>query len=253
MDKRKSFSPNQNILLFSEVDGICPLCSELLMYEKKKRNHKRYEIAHIYPLNPTPTEKILLKDEEKLSDDLNDLKNLICLCTDCHTKFDKPRTIEDYRKMVALKKKIILKHREKEIWSNYTIESSIIKILQILSSDDELVNYEDDILDYDPQTIDEKTNDTIKTLTKRKIKLNVEEYYSFIKSKFKELDSLQPMSTEVISSQIKIYYLKMEQQYESQHDVFEGVVDWVNRKTGSISKDASEIIVSYFVQNCEVF
>lgn len=251
--KHPNFTENENILLFNEVDGICPIqtCSGELMYEKKVNKQKSYDIAHIYPLNPTPEEVELLKNEERLSSDPNDLDNLICLCDTCHTKFDKPRTVEEYRDMVALKKKLISKNKERANW-NVHLNSEINEILEFLSNNDETL---DDSVEpeYEPKTIDTKTNDSITKLTKRKIKSNVEEYYQNIKAKFKEIDGVKPLTTEVLSSQIKTFYLKTSQIHENQNDVFNAMVDWLYNKTNRTSKEACEIIISYFIQNCEVF
>jgi DNA-directed RNA polymerase subunit RPC12/RpoP len=252
-NNRKKYTENENILLYNEVDGQCPICSVELMYKKKEKSYKKFEIAHIYPLNPTSIEKILLKDEEKLSLDLNDLKNVICLCVDCHTKFDRPRTIKEYKEMVQIKKKIIKTNEERTLWSNHNIETSINKIIEMLVSKSDFEDEENINLTYDPKKIDDKTNETITVLTKRKIKRNVEDYFLFIKKKFNEVDKLQPVTSEVIASQIKTYYLKMKQHYKSQKDIFDGLVNWLNIKTDNVSVDASEIIISYFVQNCEVF
>lgn len=35
--------------------------------------------------------------------------------------------------------------------------------------------------------------------------------------------------------------------------IFDYIVNWVKTKTSTQSKEACEIVVSYFVQNCEVF
>lgn len=250
---RKKFTENENILLYSEVDGVCPKCAKPLMYEKVSSLQKRYQIAHIYPLNAKPEEKTLLKAEEKLSNDLNDLKNLICLCVDCHTIFDKPRTVKEYREMIAIKKQIIAKHNEKGEWINNQLEPEIIDILENLAKDETDMDFEDDILDYDPKTIDDKTNTSITNLTKRKIQLYVEEYYKFMKLKFKHLDSIDPMTTEIISSQIKTFYLKMKSQSANQLVIYNSISDWIYVKSGKKSKDASDVIVAYFIQNCEIF
>lgn len=252
-NKRKRYGENENILLYSEVDGVCPKCAKPLMYEKISSLQKKYQIAHIYPLNPKPEEKVLLKNEERLSDDPNDLKNLICLCGGCHTIFDKPRTVEEYCEMVAIKKQIIAKHNEKREWINNQLEPQIIEILENLAKDETDMDFEDDILDYDPKTIDEKTDSSITNLTKRKIKLYVEEYYKFMKIKFKHLDSIDPMTTEIISSQIKTFYLKMKSKSDNQLAIYNSMSEWIYVKSGKKSKDASDVIVSYFVQNCEIF
>lgn len=253
-DNRIKPTENQKLLLFAEVNGVCPTCPNQLIYEKSKKKYKRFEIAHIYPLNPTESELELLKNEEKLDSDPNSLDNLICLCVDCHTKFDKPRTVEEYKNLVSIKKKLINKNKEKEIWNNTNLEKEIFDIIELLS-DENLDFNSEDILNYDPKTIDNKTDNSITFLTKRTIQRNVQDYYSLINNKFKELDKIIPLTTETISSQIRTHYLSLSKQQidRSQKDIFDGMVNWLSKKTNQQSNEASEIVISYFIQNCEIF
>jgi len=253
-EKRISLSENPKLLLFAEVNGVCPTCPNQLIYEKNKRKYKKFEIAHIYPLNPTESEFELLKKEDKLDSDPNSLNNLICLCVDCHNKFDKPRTVKEYRNLVAIKKKLINQNKEKEIWNNTTLEDEIFDIIDLLSEQD--FDFDtDDILNYDPKTIDKKTDDSITFLTKRAIHRNVQDYYSLINKRFAELDKIAPLTTETISSQIRTHYLSLckQEKDRSQKEIFDGMVNWLSKRTNQPSNEASEIVVSYFIQNCEIF
>jgi len=250
-NKRKTASDNQNMVLFEEVDGICPLCSASLIYDKNGSKYRQFENAHIYPLNPTGEEKELLKDEERLSTDVNSLDNLIALCKDCHGQFDKPRTVEEYRKVFAIKEKLIKNGKSKSVWNSFNIEEDINKIIEELAFEDNLDIYEK--IEYDPKTIDSKVDDTLSVLTKRKIKGHVSEYYNVVKSKLIAVDAIKQSSSELISSQIKSYYIKMSQIHDDQQSIYEEMVTWLNKKTNSVSYDASSIIVSFFIQNCEVF
>ena len=96
-DNRRIFSDNEKMVLFNEVDGRCPICGKPLTNTKNGQIIKMFEVAHIYPANPRPEEVELLKDEERLSKDVNSLANVIAVCRICHKKFDTPRTIEEYR------------------------------------------------------------------------------------------------------------------------------------------------------------
>ena len=252
--EREAFTENDKLILFTEVDGMCPLCPNALMYEKNKQNRKNFEIAHIYPLNPKKEEQELLKNEEKLSTDPNDLKNLICLCVSCHTKFDKPRTIEEYKELVSIKKTLTRESKDKLLWNDTKIESEIVEIIKLLSNEDIDLSKED-ILAYDPKEIDRKVNDTITPLTKRKIKLNVQDYFNIVKTKFVELDKITPLTTETISSQIKTHYLLLCKEHKevNQKVIFDSMVTWLSKRANQSSDEASEILISYFVQNCEVF
>lgn len=251
---REPFTENDKLILFSEVEGMCPLCPNSLMYEKNNQNRKNFEIAHIYPLNPKKDEIELLKNEEKLSSDPNDLKNLICLCVSCHTKYDKPRTIAEYKELVSIKKSLLRHTKDKLLWSDTKIEKDINEIIRILATEEIDISKED-ILKYDPKEIDRKVNDTITPLTKRKIHRNVQDYFQIIKSKFIELDKVTPLTTETISSQIKTHFLLLCKEHKdiNQKIIFDSLVSWLSKRTKQDNNEASEIIISYFVQNCEVF
>ena len=59
--------------------------------------------------------------------------------------------------------------------------------------------------------------------------------------------------SEIISLQIKSYYLKQINSGFGQQAIFDNIVAWINAKTKPKTNDAAEILTSFFVQNCEVF
>lgn len=248
---RKKYSDAQHVALLSQVNRVCPLCAEPLFYKKNGKSFKNYELAHVYPLNPTPDEIQLLKDEKRLSEDVNDEDNIIPLCEICHGKFDKPRTVEEYRELLELKKNLIDRSGQEAIWKRYTIEDEIGQIIEAIYDDPELEAEEE--IEFVPKKVDEKLDSTISRPTKIKIKGNVREYYIFIRKKFAELDSVNSDMSEIISLQIKTYYIKQRNMGIDQQAIFENIVSWVNAKTKPKTSDAAEIIASFFIQNCEVF
>lgn len=250
-NQRNKYSDAQNVALLSQVSRVCPICAEPLFYKKSGKSFKNYELAHIYPLNPTNEEKHLLWDEERLSDDVNDENNIIPLCEICHGKFDKPRTVEEYRNLLGLKKKLIERSGQEAIWKRYTIEDEISQIIEAIYDDPELEN--DAEIDFTPREVDEKLDSTISRPTKVKIKGNVREYYIFIRRQFSELDNVNPDFSEIISLQIKAYYLKQKSMGFDQQAIFENIVSWIYAKTKPKTNDAAEIMASFFIQNCEVF
>lgn len=248
---RKNYSDAQNVALLSQVNRVCPLCAEPLFYKKGGKSYKNYEIAHIYPLNPTPAEKLLLEHEERLSSDVNDENNVIPLCEICHGKFDKPRTVNEYRELVLIKKKLIERSGQEAIWKRYTIEDELSEIIEAIYNDPELENETE--IEFIPREVDEKLDSTITRPTKIKIKSNVREYYIFIRNKFAELDSAETDLSEIISLQIKAYYLKQNKIGLSQQAIFDNIVAWIHTKANPKTYDAAEIITSFFIQNCEIF
>ena len=250
-NKRKSFSPAQHIALVTQVNRICLLCNTPLFYMKNGKSYKKYEIAHIYPLNPKADEIQLLKNEERLSEDLNHEDNLIPLCDICHKKLDKPRTVEEYKHLIKIKKSLIKTSEQQDLWQQYQIENDINRVIERLYSDD-LPNTGCEI-EFVPKEVDRKLNESISKPTKRKIRNNVVDYYILIKSKFASIDMENPDSTYLISTQIKSYYLKQKKLELSQQEIFANIVDWIHTKTHPETDDAAEIIASFFIQNCEIF
>jgi hypothetical protein len=248
---RKKYSDAQNVALLSQVSRVCPICAEPLFYKKSGKSFKNYELAHLYPLNPTKEEQWLLKHEERLCDDVNDENNIIPLCEICHGKFDKPRTVAEYRTLFGLKKKLIDRSGQEAIWKRYTIEEEISQVIEAIYDDPELES--DAEIDFTPREVDEKLDSTISRPTKVKIKGNVREYYIFISKKFSELDTVSSDFSEIISLQIKTYYLKQKSIGLDQQAIFENIVSWINAKTKPKTNDAAEIMASFFIQNCEVF
>lgn len=249
---RRHYGEAQNVALTSQVDGVCPRCDKPLFYKKNGKSFKAYEIAHIYPLNPTSNEIKLLKHEERLSEDVNDEDNLIPLCKSCHGKFDKPRTIEEYRQLVKIKKRLIARSGQEMLWSSHHLESDIRSVIEALYEEN-FVGANAAEIEYEPTAIDEKVDASITRPTVRKIKNNVSDYFTLIKTHFSEIDKANPNFSDIVSLQIKTYYLKQQQLGIDKQAIFENLVSWVNVKTKPKSIDAAEILVSFFVQNCEVF
>jgi hypothetical protein len=247
---RPKFSESTNIALVTQVMRVCPLCDKSLFYTKNGKSHKYYEIAHIYPLNPKPDEIILLATEEKLSSDMNHEANLMALCVGCHTKFDKPRTVDEYRALVGIKKELIKLAQQNLLMTQYEIEEDLKSVIESLYSED-LLPLSD--IDFHIKTVDQKLNESINNLTRRKIKNYVAEYYLFVKQRFVEMDANNPDSANLIASQVKTFYLKQKKTCSSQQEIFKNIVAWINSKTKPKTAEAGEILASFFVQNCEVF
>lgn len=250
-NQRKNWSQQEQMLLFNEVNGFCPLCTKSLMYKKENRLEKNINIAHIYPHSPKPEELIILNNVEQLSNNLEDIKNVICLCPECHLKFDKPRTLEEYNKVLHIKKTLLKKRKLQEEFYSYKIEEEIKQILNVLSSDNNS-NSNDVKLEYNPKIIDNKTNETIEKLTRQKIKYHVSEFFHIVKREFQNIDAVNSNKATQIAIQIKSFYYKASEINNNQESIYNYLVEWLDKKT-NISIEASSIVISYFVQNCEVF
>ena len=249
--ERRSYTKAEEIALTTQVEGCCPLCGAALFYQKNGRTYGHYELAHVYPLNPKPTEAEELKGVELLSADRNDPDNQIPLCTGCHTRFDKPRTRAEYEELFRVKRGLIEGARQRALMREYPIEDGIHQIVIALGnvSFDEV---EDEDLTLDPQSVDAKCKNGMPELIIRKIKRNVTDYYPYVKREFRALEQEYPTKSQLIYSQVRTFYLKQKSLGLSKQEIYQNVVTWFRKATKTDMIEAPEVIAAFFVQNCEV-
>lgn len=246
---RKNYTDNEKLILYSQVYGICPICTKPLYHEKAGNIYKNFEIAHIYPLNPTSEEEKILENEKRLNDDVNSLDNVIPLCPDCHVKFDKARTLEEYESLYKIKEMLIRKSKIMSVYSLFNLEDEIKIVLHRLKiQDGELAQ-----LEYKALKVEEKANATLSPLLKKQIKNDITEYFKFIQNIFSQIDKETPDKFNTLAMQIKSFYYKCKQATQNQEEIYHIIADWLYNKTGKFSVRACEIIVSFFIQDCEVF
>ena len=140
--------------LISEVDGLCPLCQEELIVFRNGQTTNLSQAAHIYPHSPTASEKELLKNVPRLSNDPESVENLIMLCPNCHHKFDNPRTVEDYMTLYKLKKQLVNWNMAREYYKKHSLEDDLVSLLGSIEAVDVEVNHQQ--LSYDVMTVREK-------------------------------------------------------------------------------------------------
>ncbi|WP_321406924.1 ABC-three component system protein [Tolumonas auensis] len=249
--KRKNPTENIGLVLYEEVGGNCPKCTKPLMSKGKNKKTKLYEIAHIYPNSPHPHEITLLENEERLSDDVDSEDNLIALCRDCHKIFDNPRTIEGYQEMVSIKKELQRISKLKRSWFENSIDAELNDIISDLAKYTGEEQFEE--LSLEAIKVDVKADDTLSGLLKLKIKTNVRYFYSEIKSKFAELDKATPYTSDSIYCQVKAYNVQLKKAGLNQTQMFSALKDWINNRASCKNTEVAEILVSFFVQNCEVY
>lgn len=248
---REGFSPNENIILSYQVDGVCPKCQKALIRKSGNKFSKAYDIAHIYPLNPKAEEIIELRNEVKLTTNPNDIGNLIPLCHTCHEEFDNPRTKEGYRAMVLIKKQVELATKKKGEWYAGHLESDIRLILEELSEHYTIGSTIS--LSYDPKKVDQKADNTLSELSKKIIKYHNSEYYGLIREKNKDLEAINAGISDIIAVQVKLQYMKLKAIDPNQQKILEALINWIQVKVPTSSHDACHILISFYIQNCEVF
>lgn len=251
LTERNAITDNMDIAYLLEVGGICPLCGKYMLSEKGKRMNKQYQIAHIYPNSPTPNEVKELQGLERLGANCEELENKIALCKNCHGYYDDHKTKGEYLNLLRIKKDLMSVSKAKIATSNQDLEQEIIIVINALSKIDRQT-LQKMKLEYKALKISNKIED-IYALLKVKIETYVCIYFNFIKEIFQNLDQAGQINFELVASEIRISFLKCEKEMIDKNEIFDTLVKWVKSKSVGSSNEAAEAVISYFVQNCEVF
>lgn len=252
--RRAQVSDTVKMSLLNEVSGKCPICRKSLIKRKPKTNdHIRvFDVAHIYPLNARENEVQLLKNEERLCDDIDSEGNFIVLCKECHKMYDTRKTVEEYCYLVSVKKSCQKLRELSEVWDAQTLHTDISIVAEKITSLSK-GNIRKDKLPMKALKLSEKTNDEFGSFNETKVSSYITSYYIPIKENFKLLELGGKASYQFICSQVKSYYLALVMKGFKQNEIFEQMVDWFMVKTEINDRSKAEVLVSYFIQNCEVF
>jgi HNH endonuclease len=251
--KRDSYSENEHSILYAETGGCCPLCTLPILFQKKgsSKPNKGYEVAHIYPLNPTQSQVRALVGYP-VPPDINALENVIALCPTCHTKYDKVFKLDELTRLRKIKDGYLSEARAKLTASEHTIQEEVYEILDAISAFD----FDETALSpttFDVSTVDKKLKTGMSPLQKHEIKANAINFYVRIRDYIRKLEQQDQASVKILQNQINSYYLAMNKQNPENKDlVFNYVAQWISTKTNKPIL-AAKVLTSFFVQNCEVF
>lgn len=251
LDSRISITKNMDHAYLLEVGGLCPLCGKNLLAAKGNSKTKLYEIAHIYPNSPLPEQTKELYGIDRLGISCEDFENKIALCKDCHGIYDDHVTKAEYISLVDVKKRLMSLYNAKVSTSHQSLEDEIIIVINSLNTIDE-GTIQKLKLKYNGVEIADKFESSYMIL-KNKIEAYTCSYYFFIKEIFQNIEQTDKVHFNIIASEIKISFLKCEKELANKSEIFYSLVSWLQSQTNGASTEACEVVISFFVQNCEVF
>lgn len=251
--KRELYSDNEHSIFYGETGGMCPLCTLPILYIKpgSKKPTKGYEVAHIYPLNPTPAQLHALNGCE-VPVDINALSNVIALCPTCHTKYDKDFKVDEFVKLKQIKDGFLSEANAKYTASHHTIQDEVCAILDAIASF-EFDNAALTAPPFDVAGVEKKLKTGMSPLQKQQIKIDAVAYYVPIRDHLRFLEMQDQAAVRILQNQINSYYLAMNKQNPDNKDlVFNYIAQWISAKTRKPIL-ASKVLTAFFIQNCEVF
>lgn len=248
--------------LLNEVNFECPLKKnhpktiKLIKTRKKQIIGKsnlipNYMILRIYPSGLTKEQKSQFDAIKKEPSKIDDDSNQICVCNDCYKKYMLNPTIDDYKYILSVKKNLATAKTTSTIISSVHIEEQINDILKALCNlDSSNIDIE---LRMKPLEIANKI--LPENIDLNKLIQNNLPYYYPIQRMLSSLDE-KKATFKIIADQVTLCFDKLSVFNDEQNYVFYSLVDWILEQSGfdkAIYRLAAEKIVSFFVQDCEVF
>lgn len=172
----------------------------------------------------------------------------IAVCNNCYEKYKDTSNDVVIRNLNDKKKIIIAKKSFDKSVDALEMEKEISQVLEALSVADptELPAFQ-----YTPVEVRQKIpNDR---MLFSKVWSNVVQYFPFVEDKLKQLNNERRLTYEKISGDVKRAYLEFATNETNKEVVFNQLCEWLAQKAQTDKKTACEAIISYYVQNCEVF
>lgn len=233
--------------LLSEVDNECPLCHLPLVKTIKGKSTKKYSIVRIYPedLEDDTAAEFSAARTPAMRLDSND--NKIALCRDCAEAYESAPESEEYVQLYDLKKDTANSYSLRQKIAEMDLDEEINEIVVMLSGLQSTKGLRQ--LEMRALRIDQKILPG-NAILRHSLQEKALTYYRFIEDAFSMIGNF-----DLIASEIKLMYEKLETHHLSQDDIVDQLAIWIYSSTKAAFKHrlASHIIVAFFVQNCEVF
>ncbi|MFG9550054.1 ABC-three component system protein, partial [Pseudomonas aeruginosa] len=108
-------------------------------------------------------------------------------------------------------------------------------------------------LQLNASTLSEKLKKGASPVLRRNIRNDVVDYFVTIQDELRLLEQRDQAAVKMLLNQVNTYFWAMHSEHPDNKDaIFNYIAQWISAKSGK-SIDASRIITSFFVQNCEVF
>lgn len=227
---RTDVDPSIKVSCVSEVNGKCPFCKHNLIDEIGGQTIEEYKVIK-FPVSGR-----------------NDQFNYIAVCNNCYEKYKDSSNGVVIHSLQAKKRAIIAKRNFDKSVDALEMEVEISQVLEALS----VANPADlPTFQYAPVEVRQKIpNDG---MLFSKVWSNVVQYFPFVEDKLKQLNNERRLTYEKISGDVKRAYLEFATNETNKEVIFNQLCEWLAQKAQTDKKTACEAIISYYVQNCEVF
>lgn len=177
--------------------------------------------------------------------------DFIALCPNCSRDYQSNYDKNRIKRLLDIKRSFQLRTAVAERLGKCDLEDEIEAVLYglcSLSPDEVEAN-----LRLDALALKDKIEDS-EPLLRDRISADVARYYRFVEDNLRRLSEEQGFGFDrTVATQVQMAYFAASSFNNSQSAVYEALVDWLKEKAPTCERAACEIVISFFVQNCEVF
>ena len=179
----------------------------------------------------------------------NTYNNLLAFCHDCFNSYVLKHTKSDERELKKIKALQSQTNDARQILKTVDIEYGIRKVIENLKrakqSDFESLNYT-------PVFVEQKIESQSNYFLYTEVINNVTKFYKFIDDAMKEAVKAKCFDDDLLRAQIKASYRRLEDKKIPKELIYQSLAERLNQITKQDIRYCY-IVISYFIQSCEVF
>ena len=241
---------SDDIPLLAEANYECPLCHTQLVEYIKKKPVKKYEVVELYPSDISNRDTEF--DSISKPDHLDSPENKLVLCLKHAQEYGIDPTVKEYMNLKEIKERLSSAYFLRIDINDSVLEEEIQSILVGLgkiTDETKLIELPLKALRLDQKILPQNH------LLKNDVMTRVIRYYNFIDDLFSAMDRDGTGDFDLIASEVKVAYGRLDDGKLSQEEIVDRLADWIRIKSGVGIQNlrACHIVVAYFIQNCEVF
>lgn len=240
----------EDFALLNECGNKCPLCKAKLTETKKGVPIRKFDRVYILPLNLDSAERVAFEDLEEPPENLHSLDNQALLCKKCAAVYSVDTEPSEYADLMRKKRTLAyIAELDSEAY-DINVERGIDYILDALSGLKSIPQKEDKTK-WEAFRVDRKIPDNL--MLQDTVTDFVLKYYRYIEKQYKLREREGKLRFRKVKNEISQCFELYDEADLSQEEIFDRLVGWLKDKTNCDDDIACIAMVSFFVQNCEVF
>ena len=170
----------------------------------------------------------------------------IILCLSCAGAVQASEDETD--KMIAIKQRLRNQYAIRDAVSDNRLSGEIKELLTVISGSEPDISA---VLAMTPLKVEKKITD--RQLLRKVLNNVVDGMYEMVNEAIEQLAAENKLNVKSFRKSIKRMFEDADDTGVSQSDIFNGLVEHIYTRAGKRYYEACEILISYFVQSCEVF